>query len=59
MASPTSSTTQSLPLTLPNSFIEMLPMEGDGEAARKWFVGYLSRKVIRSGSHNLILTLKA
>ena len=48
MASPTPSTFHSLPLTLPNSFIEMLPMDGDGEVARKWFVGYLARKVIRA-----------
>ena len=48
MASPTPSTIHSLPLTLPNSFIEMLPMEAEGEAARKWFVGYLARKVIRA-----------
>ena len=48
MASPTPSTIHSLPLTLPNSFIEMLPMGREGEAARKWFVGYLARKVIRA-----------
>ena len=48
MASPEPSTIHSLSLTLPNSFIELLPMEGEVEAARKWFVGYLARKVIRA-----------